>query len=205
MEFESPIRKSTLEAHIKIKVLNKLTCDVKASEINTDPLNTNAELNKYLNPIATEFEKYSLKWMPVKITSLYFLGHIVHKWDHSTSNFVKSDENINTFRQIWNLEEIRVIKDQYILHWNLFQIEPISDSSGQNDMNSIPYSDDLPLTIFKNPRARIKEKIRRARIRVAVLKLKMNRLIDSYYTKYGILEGTDKESGLSSEIDSNTE
>jgi hypothetical protein len=206
MEFESPIRTSNYNLSIKVKILNKLILDIESSNSKISPENHILELKEYLIPIADEFEKYSLKWMPSRIDSTYFLSNIVHEWKCSISD-VSTDTNINTFRQFWELEEIKIIRDQYILHWNLYYVEPISlaDSSGQNDVNTIPYFDDAPLTIFKNPRARIREKIRRARIRVTALKLKLHEMTDAYYTKYGLFEGTKKESDLSSEIDSNIE
>ena len=206
MELESPIRTSNGNITIKIKILNKLTIDVNSPYSIYTPPNNLRELTKYLIPIANELENYSLKWMPSQIKSINFLDHIVHKWDHSTI-CTQADTNLNTFRQLWELVEIQIIRDQFILHWNLYYVQeiPSSDSSGQTDVNSIPFSDEVPLTIFKNPRARIREKIRRARIHVTALKLKLNELTDSYYTRYGTLEGTNRESDLSSEIDSNIE
>ena len=206
MELDSPIRTSKGEISIKIKILNKLTIDVYSPYTIFTPPDHLRDLINYLIPIANEIEKYSLKWMSSQIKSSNFLDHIVHKWDHSTI-CAEADTKLNTFRQLWELVEIKIIRDQFILHWNLYYIEeiPISDSSGQTDVNSIPFSDDTPLTIFKNPRARIREKIRRARIHVAALKLKLKELTNAYYTRYGTLEGTNRESDLSSEIDSNIE
>jgi len=206
MELESPIRTSKGEISIKIKILNKLTIDVHSPYSIFSPPDHLRELGNYLIPIANEFENYSLKWMPSQIKSINFLDHIVHKWDHSTI-CAQPDTNLNTFRQLWDLVEIKIIRDQFILHWNLYYVQeiPISDSSGQTDVNSIPFSDDTPLIIFKNPRAKIREKIRRARIHVTALKLKLKELTNAYYTRYGTLEGTNRESDLSSEIDSNIE
>jgi hypothetical protein len=206
MELESPIRTLKGEISIKVKILDKLIIDVNSPYTIFSPPDNLRVLTDYLIPIANEFENYSLKWMPSQIESTKFLDHIVHKWDHSTLHS-QIDTNLNTFRQLWELVEIQIIRDQFILHWNLYYIQaiPPSDSSGQTDMNSIPFSDDTPLTIFKNPRARIREKIRRARIHVTTLKLKLKELTNAYYTRYGTLEGTHRESDLSSEIDSNIE
>lgn len=228
MEFESPVKGKDNNIIIGLRVANNLS--VQYTTVDKFPIpDKRLELNVYLGVIAKGFEEYSLKWLTSTIHSPHFLKIIAHNWSYESQPLpMYSDSNTRfTARQIWCPTQIIIERTKYFLYWKLVFVEyipihgfdtnviadtfsnstPLLPSSGPVDESiDIPYASDLTVaTIVKSSRARTKERIRRARIRAAKSKWKLNMLLDSYYSKYGSIEGLDKESELSSEIDSNTE
>jgi hypothetical protein len=227
MEFESPVRGQDGYIIIKMEVSNNLAVQYTTSDKIPTP-DKSLELYVYVGIIAEKFEEFSVKWFTAPIFSTHFLKSIEHQWVYELEHPKYSDSITKfTVRQTWSPTHIKVVRAKYIIYWNLTAVEyipvsgfdtnvivdnfsnstPLLPSSGPiDDSVHIPYAEDLTVaTIVKSTRARAKERIRRARIRATMLKWKLNDLLDSYYTKYGTIEGVDKDSELSSEIDSNSE
>jgi hypothetical protein len=227
MEFESPVKGQDGHIIIKMQVANKLSVQYTTSDKIPTP-DKSLELYSYIGIIAEKFEEFSIKWFTAPVFSTHFLKSIEHQWLYELEHPKYSDTITKfTVRQSWSPKQIKLVRGKYIIHWSLASVEyipvtgfdtniivdnfsnssPLVACSGPLDESIyIPYAEDLSVaTIVKSSRARVKERIRRARIRAAMAKWKLNDLLDSYYTKYGTIEGVDKESELSSEIDSNSE
>ena len=228
MEFESPVKGQDNRIIIRLQVANNLSVQYTTTDKYPIP-DKRIELVVYLASIAKNFEEYSVKWLTSPVSSTHFLQRIEHKWSHELYAPPAYSESKTRFtaRQVWCPKQIILEHRKFIVDWILQSVEylpifgfdtnvivdkfsnstPLVPSSGLLDESiDIPYALDLTVaTIVKSSRARTKERIRRARIRAAKSKWKLNELLDSYYTKYGAFEGLDKESELSSEIDSNTE
>ena len=209
MEFESPVRGR--DGSIDIKVNTETNCLVEY--LSSDKIPTPKDvtsLSIYCAEVARPLESYSIKWLSSPIFAMYFIKNLSHKWDYKSHVYPQYSDTIQTFnvRQVWCPDRIQIIRGSYIFYWNLVSVEykAVDISSGQDEFPDIPYSNDFEIaTIIKSPRAKLIQKIREARIRATAAKCKLNILLDSYYTKYGLTEGLHKESDLSSEIDSNTE
>jgi hypothetical protein len=227
MEFESPLRGQDGHIIIKVQVANNLSVQYTTTDKIPTP-DKCLELQVYIGIVGENFEEYSKKWLTSTIFSTHFLKNIEHEWIYELEHPVYSDTLSKfTVRQAWCPKQINIGRGKYIIYWSLVYVQyipitgfdtneivdnfsnstPLLPSSGPVDESiHIPYAEDLTVaTIVKSSRARVKELIRRARIRAAKAKWKLNELLDSYYTKYGTIEGVDKESELSSEIDSNSE
>lgn len=208
MEFESPTRNHHGETIIRMNPSNTFICIYSSKLKNPVPDGVNI-LKAYVGEIARNFETYSVKWLSSPILSQNFINNLSHNWNCEIST--DEIEKIVTVRQTWLPTYIEIKRGKYLLHWKLTSTQSENNvntvlSSGQDDDSNIPYADETVIaTTLQSPRARIKEKIRVARIKATALKWKLNELMESYYEKYGTFEGIDKESPLSSDIDSNPE
>jgi len=206
MEFESPISDRMGNINIQMAVVDNLvTCYSSTSK--TPVPDTNSELIVYCGEIAREFEGYSVKWFSSPIFSSQFLKQVIHNWNYNSilpPTYFEEGQTI-TVRQIWCPEKIHMLHGKITIHWKLIKCEyntsPVS--SGREEIHEIPYSTEIePFEIKLSLRSKLKQKIRQARIKTATAKWKLTKLTEMYYTKYGTLEGIDKDSELSSEIDS---
>lgn len=206
MEFESPISDRMGNTNIQIAVVDNLVTHYLTTSKIPVP-DTNSELNMYCGEIARYFEGYSVKWFSSPILSSQFLKQINHSWNYNSlppPAYFEEGQTI-TVRQVWCPEKIHMLNGKFTIHWKLIKGEyntsPVS--SGREEIHEIPYSTEFePFEIKLSLRSRLKQKIRQARIKTATVKWKLAKLTEMYYTKYGTLEGVDKDSELSSEIDS---
>jgi hypothetical protein len=206
MELESPIRDRQGNITIQIAVVENLITHYSSTSKTPVP-DTTSELMMYCGEIARYFEGYSVKWFPSPILSAQFLKQIIHAWNYNFTpppTYFEEGQTI-TVRQIWCPEKIHMLHGKITIHWKLVKGEystaPVS--SGREEINEIPYSTEVePFEIKLSLRSILKQKIRRARIKTVTAKWKLTKLTEMYYTKYGTLEGIDRDSNLSSEIDS---
>jgi hypothetical protein len=209
MEFDSPLKDSDGHTYVILRVNEPLTVIYDVAGVYPTPPETSSDLAMYTARIAKQFEEYSVRWFPTPVFSVYFIKNLEHNWIYTT----QPDPSLTKWgtisaRQVWSPEMVKSIRGKYQITWTLLSTEynPVSVLSGQDDGVEIPYCEDsAPVSIQMGLRAHLKKKIRTSRIRAAAAKWKLNELIESYYTKYGSLEGVDKGSELSSEIDSDIE
>lgn len=217
MEFENPRRDSNGNIHIGIQILEPLNLTYTASNYTKfpTPLDDSKELISYVREISKVYEPYSTKWFSSTTTYLEFLENMENLWKYDTS--LLPSQQIQTAQynvhQIWKPNSIHIAKNtnRYVITWilcsvNYLPIKTLELLPGREEDISIPYAEDGSITqITKAPRASVKERIRRARIKATAYNLKLAQLLESYYEKYGSLEHIDKDSPLSSDFDSNIE
>jgi len=214
MEFDNPVRRSNGIIHIKIESNNILLLDYTTSETKPEPKDT-YELISYIKEISSTFQDYSKRWFNTDIKHITFMESVVNVWKYESDQLPAYTDVIKKVkaRQEWTVNSMDLDGDIYKINWNIHSCEytPIiniekNSVSGCDEYVDIPYAEDSDVpTIIKSPRATIKERIRRARIKATAAKLKLEMLTESYYIRYGSLEHIDRDSELSSEIDSNTE
>ena len=217
MDFENPIRESNGAIYTAIQILQTLNTIVTLSATRSMPLpsNKSRELMTYLHNISIVFSKYLSKWFNNTTSISEIIENFEHVWVYDDDNShlpLSFDEKLSyNVKQVWKPTGIRIYPRRYVINWSLLSIEyfPIEGFNlvpGLSEDDNIPYADDENITrIIKNPRAAVKEKIRRARIKATACNLKLAQLTEAYYEKYGSLEHIDKDSPLSSDLDSNTE
>lgn len=214
MEFDNPVRRSNGTIHIKIASNNILSLDYETSESAPEPKDT-YELISYIKEISITFQEYSKRWFNADLKHVSFMEGVENVWKYENNQVPTYSDVIKVVNvhQEWIVESMDVYEKTYKINWNLhsFKYTPITNMekklvSGCDQYVDIPYAEDGDVpTIIKSPRATMKEKIRRARIKATAAKLKLELLTESYYNRYGSLEHIDRGSELSSEIDSNTE
>lgn len=217
MEFENPKRDSNGNIYIEIQVLELLSLTYTASNNNKfpTPFDESKELISYVREISKVYEPYSTKWFSSTTTQIEFLESMENFWKYDISLLPPYSNDVTryTVNQIWKPMSIHVDKHhtKYLITWtlssvNYLPIKTLELLPGREEDISIPYAEDgIIAQITKAPRAVVKERIRRARIKATAYNLKLAQLLESYYEKYGSLEHIDKDSPLSSDLDSNTE
>jgi hypothetical protein len=217
MEFENPRRDSNGNIYIEIQVFEplKITYTALNNSKFPTPLHDSKELISYVREISKVYETYSTKWFSTTTTHLEFLQNVENFWKYDTSLLPSQQIQTSQYNvhQIWKPNTIHFAKSpsRYVITWILYSVNylPIKTLEllpGREEDISIPYAEDGSITqITKAPRTAVKERIRRARIKATAYNLKLAQLLESYYEKYGSLEHIDKDSPLSSDLDSNIE
>lgn len=171
----------------------------------------------FLSKAAVHFSKP----LPVPI----FLERLSHQWN--TSEFTEKELTFNGHCLLkWIPANIFFYKGRYEIEWLLIEIldinETVADSSATNSdtpklevtpdsvaIQEIPLSS-VTLSSIEQPsqpssqsiklkRNKLKQKIRRARLRVTLAQLRAEKLAERYYLRYGELnlEDSDSDSDLS--------
>jgi hypothetical protein len=217
MEFENPKHDSNGNIYIEIQAFEPLKLTYTASNIRKfpTPLNDSKELISYVREISKVYETYSTKWFSTTTTHIDFLENVENFWKYDTSLLPSQQIQTTQYNvhQIWKPNSIHIAKNpsRHVITWILYSVNylPIKTLEllpGREEDISIPYAEDGSITqITKAPRTAVKERIRRARIKATAYNLKLAQLLESYYEKYGSLEHIDKDSPLSSDLDSNIE
>jgi hypothetical protein len=206
MEFDSAVRNTrTGTISIKMNTAEKLIVIYPTSDPLPNPEET-LDCKLYIASLAKHFETYSKKWLSAPIFSMHFLKNYSNEWNHGTQRGDRLSQEC-TVRQVWCPTEIQIKQGKYTIFWTILTNENmgIITSSGQDVFNEIPYAQESEIPIIQQSlRSLLKKRIRKARIKAAGAKWKLNELLRSYLVKYGTLDGVDKESELSSEIESDT-
>lgn len=228
MEIEHPTWNSADSIYIFRVIKNKpeiksKTLYVKSSTDINLTINEFPQLTMMTSDIAENFIELSKKWFSTPLKKENFLKRLRHKFNMKNQN--QKDIN-NWINFSFILDTIEINNKEIILNW-LNSLETISEplipsdfikesrpSSPDNanlrtiqitntvDSNNLVAFEDLPfseqLTYDDNSKSNEKRKIREARLRVALAKLKVERLAKNYFSRYGEDNNSDS-SDLTSE------
>ena len=179
-----------------------------------------------INMISERFIELSKKWFNTPLKKENFIKRLRHKFEMKSDNLEINNKWIN---YLFELENIEINSKEIILNWNkineilseplipsnfiaesrpsspelnlrTIQITNTLDSNSSNliPFEDLPFSEQLPWD--ENSKIKEKRKIREARLRVALAKLKAERLANNYFSRYGKDDNSDS-SELTSESD----
>jgi len=214
MEYESPIKDGATTYTIPIRTSKYL--DVRYSSVvsgsHTTPPPDMFEFTSYIADMASMYEEYSKKWFNRDILTIFFIKNLAYDWDYSAHEPYVSPPKYESvpveIHQIWCPVKIMVQLNKFTIHWKLLnsgytQSKPESitpEAATTNKSEEVPYSkNQIVMVLQKTPRSEYHRKIRKARLLLALSKVRLQRLLLRYTEKYGELDAdtdTDNESVL---------
>lgn len=158
-----------------------------------------------------------------EVISMYFskrvdpaavLSKLVHRWEPAGTYILDSSRPA---RAVWIPASFIFYINRFELHWCCQSIHQEAQAGGAAATGDQPAASQLPDTTTSAPlreiestsipfekkdvahtaRADAREKVRRARLRVAIAKLRAEELAERYYKRYGGFDGVDSDSELS--------
>ena len=156
-----------------------------------------ARLDAFIDSFLVKASSYFSK----PLDKTLFLQRLAHKYSTGDNEM---DEMIQ--RVSWIPVRILFYPARYEIHWHVSSVERVSPGTGIQEADiDVISSKDPPRQMLPSESAqkRTRRKIRQARIRCGFAKLRLERLIERYYSKYGHFDGlSDADSELSSEEES---
>jgi len=174
------------------------------TEVSRDPSRLRLS-EEILRDFVSEFLSQASQYFSKQLDSAVFFQRVAHVWN--TSEFDLDTPTPEPVRTCWIPAQILFYTGRYEIHWNLLEMEvekpkiPPGFTDGLPGLieggSTIPFED--PAAAEKVKRARERRRIREARLRVVLSKLRAERLAARYFKRYGNFDGVDSESELSSE------
>jgi hypothetical protein len=175
------------------------------TEMTQDPTRLTVT-EEILRDFVSEFLGQASQYFSKPLDSALFFQRLAHVWN--TSEVDLDTTTSDTVRASWIPAQILFYAGRYEIHWNLVEVETLKIPPGfmeeippgptDSGDASIPFEDPASNT-EKAKRARERRRIREARLRVVLSKLRAERLAERYYKRYGNFDGAASESELSSE------
>jgi hypothetical protein len=159
-----------------------------------------------LRDFISDFLSQASQYFSKPLDSAVFFQRVAHVWN--TSEFDVTTPTPEPVRVCWIPAQILFYTGRYEIHWSLLEMEVDRPKIPPGFMGELPpgSTDNEELIPFEDPAAaekikRIRErrKIREARLRVVLSKLRAERLAERYFKRYGNFDGVGSESELSSE------
>jgi hypothetical protein len=154
-----------------------------------------------LDIFITQFLEKASSYFSKPLEKKLFTDRLAHQY--STGDYEVGKAAIKQVS--WIPVRILFYLTRYEIHWRLAGVEAIRPSPG----TEIQEADIEDISLKEPPRQmlssqsvqkRTRQKIRQARIRCSFAKLRLERMIEKYYTRYGDFDGLrDSDSELSSE------
>jgi hypothetical protein len=158
---------------------------------------------EYLDAFCAEFLKQASPYFSKRLEPSVFYQRIAHAFSNLED---RADSSPDTFVASWIPARVTFFASRYEIQWLLTDLQ-IKESPGSTTVvvDNLPVSPDIPSKgagVSVVPQKILRQKIRQARLKSALAKLHVERLVERYYTKYGTFDGfSDSDSELSSEFE----
>lgn len=173
-------------------------------EVTRDPTKMRVS-EDILKDFASDFLSQASQYFSKPLDFTVFFQRVAHSWN--TAEFDLTELPSEPVRVCWIPAQILFYTGRYEIHWNLVEMEvekpkiPSGFMDGLPDLQevggTIPFED--PAAGEKERRAKERRRIREARLRTILSKLRAERLAERYFKRYGNFDGVGSESELSSE------
>lgn len=158
---------------------------------------------EYLDAFCVEFLKQASPYFSKRLEPSVFHQRLAHAFSNLED---RVDSSPDTFVASWIPARVTFFASRYEIQWVLTDLQ-IKESPGNTTVvvDNLPVSPDTPKKVEGGsvvPQKILRQKIRQARLKAALAKLHVERLVERYYTKYGNFDGfSDSDSELSSEFE----
>lgn len=214
IKIQQPVFQEALRCH-RIPVIaphDQFSKIATAEEVKLDPIQDCSGLfHEFVQGFLTQAAPYFSKPLPAAI----FIQRIVHEWD--CGEWTEEDLTFpGRARICWAPVAIDFYSHSYTLHWKLMDVEILETPPVQSEELApapppaapAPPAPPAPSPLEEvavpyhppnqHQRERMKQKVRRARLRAAIAHLRAEKMAERYYMRYGLEE--ENESGSDSDL-----
>jgi hypothetical protein len=214
MILNTPVFDASLKAHIfTFKDAPTFTINLDNPDVDPD-LSGNEVLHQTIIEILSDFLKQAARYFSKTLDVTQFQKRLTYVWNKDISIPIQTSSNIQ-FCTYWILEKVVFYPTRYEIIWSIQTIQPIvADAilaaapvaAADPPVVKEVEGSEIPLRearSTKEERTKAKQVIRHARLRIALAKLRAERLAEKYYRRYGSFdppeEGDSSDSDLSIE------
>jgi hypothetical protein len=157
---------------------------------------TSTEMKEYLNIFVNEFIQKASPYFSKPLEPQLFYARLSHTTN--TDDYDSNPDTTMTYSVSWMPICVLFSPTVYKIEWRLISLEPFEEK--YPGATVVPDDEEDKIRAKK-----MRIKVRRARLRCALARLHVEKLAESYYTRYGNFDGlSDSELSSESEFDSGT-